>query len=107
MKCDYCDHTDGTHDPGCLGVVLTPRPTSVQAYREIKSEGLLGELQRQVLLATRRYGPGTAREICSAAHIEGGWKRFSELARDGFVREEGERRCAVTGRKAIVWRATT
>jgi hypothetical protein len=92
------------------------RETSVLAYREIKAEGVLSELQVMVLNSLREDGPCTASELMEKAHARHpDWtismlsnfeKRLSELRRHGVAEELPRRRCQVSGRMAIVWRAS-
>jgi hypothetical protein len=69
----------------------------------VARDGLVGKLQARILSGVRRFGPATAREICRDAQVPEGWRRFSELRRDGHIKIVGERVCSVTGKTAMVW----
>lgn len=72
------------------------------------STGKLKGMQRAVATAVYQHGPGTSAEILQ---LSGGLDRnrnlararFTELRDAGILREDGARRCNVTGRTAIVW----
>lgn len=77
------------------------RETSVRSWGAFQPN--LSEARAAVFNAVRVFGPGTAREVCEAAKLDGGWKRFSELERMGLIENDGQRKCRVSGRVAIVW----
>ncbi len=81
------------------------RRTSKEAFESIRDDGTLGERQRLALDLIRKHGPTTGNEPSSQAGLPGLWKRCSELARVGLIREVGERSCKITGRKATLWEA--
>lgn len=86
-----------------------PAPSKVAAARVVRSgqDKTDGEL---ILSVLRAYGPQTAGEI--AWHLGDGWdnvrvtRRTRELARSGFVVEDGERKCTRKGSVMTVWKAT-
>lgn len=87
------------------------RATSVLAYNEIKDRGLLSHLRWKVYDCVFRLGPITSAEVDDQLKAPGqlrpGFhKRLSELRSLGVVRETGDRRCRVTGRRAVQWIAT-
>lgn len=93
------------------------RQTSIDAYEQIKSEGLLSKLQLQIYDTLYRNGPLTAQEtwhmlrdeqaMVGEARINGITPRFSELAARGVVKEVGTRKCRISGRVCIVWDVTS
>ena len=84
------------------------RPTSLAAYRELCSSGKLGSMQLKVYRELWLRGAMTGRELNDELETPNAHKRLSELERMGMVEmSEEPRRCAVTGRNAIAWRATT
>lgn len=83
------------------------RKTSLDAYREIKSKGLLPKARMVVLDSLIEMGrPATANELVWIKGVHGAWKRLSELRRMGVVRESGTAKCPITGKSAIVWEPT-
>lgn len=82
------------------------RITSREAIKQLRNEGRISELQQQVLEILRLYnGHGiTAREMVVHGGPTGAWKRLSELARKGWVVEDGIKTCSVTGKRAIAWK---
>ena len=85
------------------------RDTSIEAYRDLVESGKINERQAVVLDALDRHGPCTARELGEKAdltQVYGYWVRLSELRRKGLVAEEPKRKCSVTQKNVIVWRAT-
>jgi len=82
------------------------RATSIQAYREIKAQGLLGAARERVYSSLFELGSATAGEI--TAHLGPGAtrnnvaSRLNELSKLGIVREVEPRSCRVSGRRALV-----
>lgn len=78
------------------------RRTDPQTSRDAAAELKINALQADALDAVRRHPGSTAREL---AAIEGWdvWKRISELADAGMIRETGVRKCTISGRKARTW----
>lgn len=82
------------------------RHTSIEAYREVMTSGLLGERQKQAYEVLFQRGPLTGNELSKLMELPGQWKRCSELKKRGLATEVGERECRVTGRNCIVWDVT-
>ena len=89
---------------------MSVRDTSAQAYQEIISEGVLGEMQQTVYEYLYRHGPCTASELFY--HIDKARRnpthsnvatRLGELRDMGAVLEMDKRECQVTHRKVLVW----
>lgn len=86
------------------------RKTSIDAFKQIKDEGLLPEKQFKVYEILHQFGPMTAqeawvkyREVHRTKQRDGITPRFSELKMMGVIGEKGKRPCGVTGRSAIEW----
>lgn len=80
--------------------------TSRLSWHQLIRSGRLQGLKLDVLTTMARMGVdfATAREICHIGDIDQGWKRFSELERDGLiVRLKEKKQCTITGRKATLW----
>lgn len=82
------------------------RLTSMEAYQEIQSSGLLGKRQKHAYNVLYEHGPLTGNELSEEMKIPGQWKRCSELKNKGLVIEVGERRCSVTGVNCYIWDVT-
>lgn len=91
------------------------RQTSVEAYNEIKDNGLLSQRRWEVYEVLFFHGPMTANEVFNyltrtrssnvfRAHSTN--SRFSELREMGVIKETKERICKVTGRNVIEWDVT-
>jgi hypothetical protein len=83
--------------------------TSVEAAEALTPR--LGRLQRMALEAIRLAGPEgrTADELATVLKLDR-WTvqpRTSELRRKGMIYDSGQRRQNATGKRAIVWTATT
>lgn len=92
---------------------MTPRRTSIDTYRAIANEGLLSRRRLQVYSVLFEVGPATAAEISnatpglkSASKGDNVHARLLELKELGCVYERGERKCRMTGRRAITWDVT-
>lgn len=87
------------------------RQTSLLAWAEMKSSGLLTQRQAEVFEGLRKAKrPATARELerfmkKQGMPHDGCWKRLSELVEKKVARECPKRTCYVTRRKAITWEA--
>lgn len=88
---------------------MPTQATSAEAYRDLEARGVLRGQRAEVYAAFERFGPGTAAEVLKRAALHGNLNlaraRVSELANAGYLRECKPRKCKVTGRRAIVWRA--
>jgi hypothetical protein len=89
----------------------TVRQTSIDAYNEIKNNGLLKKLHWQVYSHLYHHGPQTSGEVYQQLGVQQRVPsqlraRFTELREMGVLQEVGERPCGVTGRTCIVWDVT-
>ena len=90
------------------------RQTSIDCYRQIKSEGLLSKRRLQVYEILLHNGCLTGTEVSilfkqkhfSSNHSEGIRNRISELFDRGVVYEKEIVECKSTGRKVIQWDLT-
>lgn len=87
------------------------RQTSIDAYDQIKDEGLLSDLRWKVYDHLYNHGPLTAKQITVAltCHDESSGvynTRLSELKRLGVILEVDEGPCPISGRKVIHWDVT-
>tara|TARA_R110000744_G_scaffold27446_1_gene67036 strand:- start:195 stop:626 length:432 start_codon:yes stop_codon:yes gene_type:complete len=93
---------------------MKTRQTSIDCYRQIKSEGLLSKRRLQVYEILLENGCLTGTELSilfkqkhfSSNHSEGIRNRISELFDRGVVYEKGIVECKSTGRKVIQWDLT-
>ena len=81
------------------------RETSIDAWRDIQSNGVLGVEQLKAYGCLYRYGPQTGRELDDKLGPDM-HKRLSELERLGVVACKGKRKCAITGRIVFEWALT-
>lgn len=86
------------------------RQTSIEAYHQIKAEGLLSERRLQVYQILYKYGPVTAAQVVEIARNKmkvsnsGNFAtRLSELRRMGVAFEVKTGPCPLTGRNVIHW----
>ena len=77
------------------------RTTSINAYHEIKENGVLATLERKVLDYIKFAGPISGRLINK--HIPGGWKRTAALKTMGCIEEAYEIPDPVTGHTVTYW----
>jgi hypothetical protein len=86
------------------------RKTSIEAYNQIKANGLLSALQFSIYAKLFDCGPMTQGELWNTyfQHMQrhSVAPRFAELKDRGVVMEVGERPCRVTGVSALVWDVT-
>ena len=90
------------------------RETSIEAYNEIKENGLLSKKRFQVYDILFRLGPMTGAQVSNVikkgntknAYSETVRNRLTELRNSGVVREVGEVICPITGRRVIQWDVT-
>ena len=80
--------------------------TSIDAFRQIKKDGTLGNKQRVVFEAFKKYGAVTNLEIATweKIPINQVTPRTNELVKMGYVAESHKRKCSISGRTAIAWR---
>jgi len=83
------------------------RDTSLAAYREIESKGLLSRSRWAVYRWLYTNGPATAREVERGLDNISAHKRLPELRDLKVVAETGERPCQVTGMTSILWDVTS
>jgi len=93
------------------------RQTSIEAYNQIREEGLLSDLRLVVYEYLYRNGPATAGELmqkyrnqrpdATVTMTMNMVRRLSELQELGVVYEVMRRPCEVTGRNCIVWDVTS
>jgi len=92
------------------------RQTSIDAYNEIKKNGLLGKRQWQVYEIVSEHGPLTMNQMfrkideqtnhCNPMNHGSFGTRLSELRNLGVIEEFKEDTCPITGRKVIFWDVT-
>lgn len=81
--------------------------TSLKSYIELIDSGLLSEAQERVFNALSSMGEATDREITDKLGESDPNRirpRRFELVELGFVGEAQKRKCAITGKTAIVWK---
>ena len=84
------------------------RDTSIDAYREIEENGLLGKRAWEVYQFLSKNGPCTAKHIIvglmGPTQNSGGYTtRLSELKKKGVVRETGKVTCEYSGFRVFQW----
>lgn len=89
------------------------RQTSIKAYEQIESEGLLSKRRFEVYQVLFEYGPMTYSEVVlhfrsrkNFATSSTYQARLSELRDFGVVQELGKTQCPVTKREVILWDVT-
>ncbi len=91
------------------------RQTSIDAYNDIKENGLLSRTRLIVYACLFRDGPMTQSETEAALassnsgkpkRVTSYHKRFAELERQKVIAVVGERICRITGRKVTEWDVT-
>lgn len=91
---------------------MRARQTSIEAFHEIKANGLLSERRFQVYECLFESGPLTQNEchqLISSDNMitkQSIGPRFAELERVGVITEVGKRVCSVTGKNCIIWDVT-
>lgn len=93
------------------------RETSIEAYNEIKANGILTKMKFETYRLLFRYGPMTANQLMAKAKllapykthqsIESLGRRLSELRDQGAVKELGKIVCPISGHKCIQWDVTS
>jgi hypothetical protein len=84
----------------------TIRQTSIQAYTEIESKGLLSKVRWKVYEHLFNAGPLTGSELNHDLGGSGYHKRLSELEQLGVVYLAGKRTCNITGMECETWDVT-
>lgn len=89
-----------------------PRDTSIQAYHQIKDEGLLSRMRLMVYEHLFKHGPLTRSELDNQLkgpnEVNPSYhKRLSELERQGVVKTVGRKACSITGRECELWDVTS
>ncbi len=89
------------------------RQTSIDAYNQIKSEGLLSRRRFQVYEIVSLFGPMTISQAIisykkshSVVNTGSVSTRFAELRNMGLLEELRTGKCPVTGRETIFWICT-
>ena len=91
------------------------RQTSIEAYNQIKEEGLLSRRSFEVYDSLYSFGPATANELFSQMMLKNKTldqsntnvrARLNELREDGTAQELGTKTCSITGRNVILWNVT-
>ena len=86
------------------------RQTSIDAYNEIKNNGLLTNLKWKVYSCLYENGPMTGNELNSVLNSKANsgvyTTRLSELERIGVVCTKGKKKCEITGFAALSWDVT-
>lgn len=92
---------------------MITRATSLEAYEEIKANGLLSKARWRIYRVLCEQGPMTASELFNYLETREGVKvnwntrtRFTELRDLGVIAELEERKCRITGQRVIVWAPT-
>ena len=79
------------------------RTTSLEAYKHLVDSGTLSQRRWEAFQILFVYGPATGNEVAAHGCRPGLWKRLSELARLGLVREVGTKKCSITGEEVTAW----
>lgn len=89
------------------------RQTSINAYKEIKNEGLLSKKRFEVYSALFKKGPLTATQIVDNINTytspSVGYNvhaRLGELKELNVIDEYGTKKCPLTGKTVILWDVT-
>lgn len=88
------------------------RQTSIDAYQEILSNGLLSDRRFEIYKILYKTGPMTANEISeymrgrNYAKGSNAHARLCELRELGVVKEVAEVKCSITGMTVIQWDVT-
>jgi hypothetical protein len=92
-------------------IEMNTRQTSIDCYRQIKSEGLLSKMRLKVYEAILRKAPCTSGEAFATMttkenQISQSRARFTELRELGVIYEVQNRKCTITGMNVIEWDLT-
>lgn len=83
------------------------RDTSLEAYNEIRNNGLLSKMRFTIYKAVVFFEGSTANEIFERLGLKTNQSgRFTELREMGVIKELSKRECNITGRKCITWGST-
>lgn len=83
------------------------RQTSIDAYHEMESKGLLTGRRWEIYDIVFNHGPMTATEVFQQLGLKTNQSgRFTELRDMGVLCEVQVRKCSVTGMKVIEWDVT-
>lgn len=89
------------------------RQTSIEAYKRIKSEGLLSTRRLQVYEMLFVHGPMTQNECWDFIAVtmtqvskQSVGPRFAELLERGVIQIVGKRECKLTGYNCLIWDVT-
>jgi len=91
------------------------RDTSLEAYKKIKENGMLGKRKMEIYDVVFRHGPLTANEAFNILKLEkyrnlnfdsNTNSRFTELRDCGCLQEVGKKKCKITGNTVILWDVT-
>lgn len=86
------------------------RQTSIDIYNQIEREGLLSKVRFLVYKEIFNHAPITGGELYHRhlRHIQQSTitPRLAELERQKVIKTVGERECAVTGVRCVVWDVT-
>lgn len=87
------------------------RETSIEAFNQIKDEGLLSKTRFKVYEFIFKNGPCTISDVSinfnKSGNASGTYSsRFSELRNSGAIKEVGTTVCKITGRNKILWDVT-
>jgi len=88
---------------------MTTRTTSRDAFHELVKTGQLIGKQALIMNLLTAHGDATSGEVLKELKVRNvnAWRaRFTELQARGLIVEAGQRRCAVSGRRCVVWHAT-
>lgn len=90
------------------------RDTSQEAYWHLRDSGQLSKRRFEVYSQVFHFGPGTSAEILHyklqdkpQSTLNQSRARFTELRDMGLLKEQGDKVCSITGRRAIVWDVTS
>lgn len=88
---------------------MTTRTTSRDAFHELVRTGQLIGKQALIMNLLTAHGDATSGEVLKTLRVRNvnAWRaRFTELQARGLIVEVGQRKCAVSGRRCVVWHAT-
>ena len=97
-------HEDDDINPGHLSRREDPG-TSKQAAWALWASGKLGKMVTRAASIVKWHPGSTASELDDYAGVTDGAirKRLNDAKKLGLIKQEGTRKCRVTGRNAILW----